>query len=299
MNNQLINLAEAIQKQIKQSQIAPLSVIEKDILLQDIRDLYRLITDENTAMFSLHTLPKEQAAAGISPDNNSKKAAAPPEEDNAINTQLNDVAIDDLVEDIQKELQETKQEKELPATEEKKEELISQTAEITVETIASSIITQESKVVTTEESHHLEEKTTITEEVINFNATEEKEAVTYEQNTFASQNNPSLNDSFGKAEESASINQKTPTASTQELHNFIAHQTSFSALLDFNSRVLFTRELFKGDTDSCNTFIAQLERCHSLDEAKTLVNSNALAKGWKGDNEGVKSLIKLVRQFYS
>ncbi|MCS6819406.1 MAG: hypothetical protein NZ522_05590, partial [Chitinophagales bacterium] len=106
----------------------------------------------------------------------------------------------------------------------------------------------------------------------------------------------SLNEIFAKPQ--ISINDKL-TPPEKELHQVISGKVLFSERLDFNSRIRFMNELFGGNTEQCNAFIEQINRCRSLEEAKSVVNSTALTKGWKAENETVQILVHLVRSVFS
>ena len=290
MNNQLIILAKAIQIRILQLQESNFEAIDKDILLEDIRNLYRLAQqiELQTASVTVEPLPIPTAAVSnpvvtetIIPNTTTaeKEKEAEKEqfnfaigmqEDTSPSAELNEVPLEELVASIQNELREAQQKRE--AAQKEKEALEALVNEVRQENAFNFNLNMQDNDAATAQRH---------EETLGIGG-----------NTA-----PSLNEAFAKEE--ISLNETISSSPVKELHNLISSKTSFSSLLDFNNRILFTRELFNGNSELCNAFMAQLERCTSLEEAKSLVNTNALSKGWRGDNEAVKVLVGLVRQFFA
>lgn len=283
MNNQLLNLATAIQSKIQQLKADSFSEIDKDILLEDLRNLYRLAQKiEILPKADVEKSPIKTNAAIENTDTptqisntfiESKPAEAEKkkfnfnvemQEDTSPSSELNEVPLEDLIASIRQELHAEKEQ------------------------------------VKTEKNIQLEEPNPIDDFQLKHTAKEEKSPLTNIKDQPAGivgNMAPSLNEVFVREE--LSLNERASSSPVKELHNFISSKTSISSMLDFNSRILLTKELFNGSTETCNTFIAQLERCGSLDEAKSLVNTNALSKGWKAENEAVKILVNLVRKVFS
>lgn len=285
MNNQLLNLATAIQSKIQQLKADSFSEIDKDVLLEDLRNLYRLAQ-------KIEISPKEDVEKAPNKTNatienteiptqftstfmESKPAEAEKEkfnfnvemkEDTSPSTELNEVPLEDLIASIRQELHAEKQQEEVEK----------------------------------EKNLQLDEPNTTDNLHLTQTTNEQKSPLVHTKDQPAGIGGnmaPSLNEVFVREE--ISLNERASSSPVKELHNFISSKTSISSMLDFNSRILLSKELFSGNTESCNTFIAQLERCGSLDEAKSLVNTNALSKGWKAENEAVKMLVHVVRKVFA
>lgn len=286
MNNRIIFLAETIQNKIKQLQSTAFTAIDKDILLEDVREFYRLLqqVEVKSSVSTLQSnveiesnivkqqtistkdvLEDEQAITTSESNMNKTECELHEKEENSL---------EKLVASLQKELEEVKR-NEREIIEAKVSEVHEQTVTLQVEHVIE------------EEKSNLD----IKEDKPDFLSTSVEESQTFITGS-------SLNDSFS-VNQATSLNQKSVSEPVKELHNLISSTSVFSSVVDFNNRILFTQELFNGDSQMCSTFLEQIESCKTLEEAKTIVNTHALTKGWKGDNDAVKSLVKLVRQFYS
>lgn len=286
MNNRIIFLIEAIQGKIQTLQSSTFSTIDKDILLEDVRELYRLLQEVEVKKVASSSsddiktktdfFPQKVIAGNEILDEKNKVAAAEAAVNEAEIVQHNakENSLEELVASLQKELEEAKNNE--------RETIKAKTSEVQEQVVMPQV-------------EELAEEKVNTEEIKNSNSyflnstVEDAESVVV---------GSSLNDSFS-SNHTTSLNQKVVVEPVKELHNLISSTSSFSSIIDFNNRILFTQELFNGDSQTCSAFISQLENCGSLEEAKTIVNTHALTKGWKGDNEAVKTLVKLVRQFYS
>lgn len=281
MNNQLLNLATAIQNKIHQLHVDNFSEIDKDILLEDLRTLYKLAQQievvqkkqaVNAGFNDKAAIENEESLTHIANTHiESKKQEVEKtkvsfnveaKEDTSPSSELNEVPLEDLIASIRQELNAEKQQSNV-----EKEKNLTYGVELNLPN--TQLIENNQQAI-----HSKDQNIGIGGNVA-----------------------PSLNEVFTREE--PTLNERSSSSPVKELHNLIASKTSVSTLLDFNSRILLTKELFNGNSEYCNNFIAQLERCKTLDEAKTLVNTNALSKGWKAENEAVKLLVNLVRKVFA
>ncbi|MBX2908112.1 MAG: hypothetical protein KF706_00660 [Chitinophagales bacterium] len=286
MNNRIIFLIEAIKTKIQALQSSTFSTIDKDILLEDVRELYRLLQEvepDKTTSLSNNAEEREDFVQQktvatnetlVEKEGVAATVATAVNEAEIVQQEAKENSLEELVASLQKELEEAKKNEQ--------------------ETIKANVGEVQEQVEIPQMETLAEEKTN-TEKIENSNS---YFLNTAEEDTKNVVVGSSLNDSFS-SNHATSLNQKAVVEPVKELHNLISSTSSFSSIIDFNNRILFTQELFNGDSQICSAFISQLENCGSLEEAKTAVNTHALTKGWKGDNEAVKTLVKLVRQFYS
>jgi hypothetical protein len=288
MNQQLIALAASIQQQIEQLTSNPFSELDKDILLEDLRQLYRMIREvepniqhtEKKSSFEQISPQAQLSPIHSSKENRSDETHENQEDKKSIEFSIgieqdtspsveNSVPIEKIISDILRE-----QHSPTPPT-----NVVSQTPssdQSSVKEMARNALEIEDSLLNNKE-----------------NLRESKE----DPIRMGVNPAPSLNEVFSKQE--ISINERAVSAPVKELHQLIAEKSSVSSLLDFNSRILLTRELFNGNSESCHIFLKELEKCKNLDAAKSLVNTTALRKGWKSDNEAVKILVSLVRKVYT
>lgn len=257
MINESAQLAKAIALKLAEAQFLALSAIEKDILLEDIRQLYRHVSALNTnAAVSNNTVTGTTTPAAV----------------------VTETIVEPVVE---------KEVAPPPVVKTPVEELIEIPTPVVdvmpVQTTEAAVLKEELKVeyhapvveqAVAAEDEHFSIPTAVTEAPA-------MEAV-------------SLNEVFKREENS--INNMV-AGGARELHRVVS-TTTFSGLLDLNKRILFTRELFNENTDAFNAFVQQLERCGSLTDAKSVVNTTALSKQWKLEHEAVRELVALVRQYF-
>ena len=72
--------------------------------------------------------------------------------------------------------------------------------------------------------------------------------------------------------------------------------TNLKKAIGINDRFRFKRDLFLGDEDKMMETIADLDKCGSLEEAKSYVKDNFV---WKDDNETVIYLFDILRKRFS
>ncbi len=266
MNNQTIQLAKSIAIRISTTAVESLSEIDKDILLEDIRILYKTVKahDATSDEVSVSAASVQNVMARVQSENSNLLA-----EENA---------------ERKVEVQQPEPEAE-PVTPEAPQVPLAEVVLREPETKVPDVAEPEKEELIVPSITVAEEKAP---------EPERKFAASVGIGGEVEPSTASINEAFRK--DDASINTMA-TNVVRELHAVVA-SSSFSGLLDLNKRILFTKELFNENSESFNAFVQQMERCKSLEEAKSAVNTTALTKGWKTENDAVRLLVGLVRQHF-
>jgi len=275
VNINTTKLAFSIATRLSQSEDKPLSAIDKDILLEDLRNLYKEILTADTstpvanevvATIPVETVqPKQEVVQVFSIG----KVDIPPVIETEAEETVEQIAEPQIV--VEKEVAQPIDE--ISLAEEKAPAFIEEKKEpVSLQRLNHDVLISEEK--------EPEQKNTFSASV----------GIGGESEPYSG----SINEVFKREENS--INSQAANA-VRELHSVVA-SSSFSGMLDLNKRILFTRELFNDNSDSFNSFVQQLEKSKGLEEAKSLVNTTALAKQWKLENDAVRLLVSLVRQHF-
>jgi hypothetical protein len=275
VNINTTKLAFSIATRLSQSEDKQLSSLEKDILLEDLRNLYKEILNSDASASVVKEVPVEKKAEPIQPKQEvvqvfSIGEVTPPSSVEVQKVEAEKFSTEPIV-SIEKE--ETKPIAEISLAEETNPTFVEEEKEIeSLQQLNHDVLISEEK-----EPEH---KNTFTASV----------GIGGEPESFSG----SINEVFKREENS--INSQATNA-VRELHSVVA-SSSFSGMLDLNKRILFTKELFNDNSESFNLFVQQLEKSKGLDDAKSLVNTTALSKQWKLENDAVRLLVSLVRQHF-
>jgi hypothetical protein len=275
VNINITKMAFSIATKLSQSEDRPLAAIEKDILLEEIRSLYKAILES-------------------------------PESDKV----ARETVVQKIVESYQPQ-QYTEPEPNYKAVE--GVSVVHANVEAVVEKVFEPQVLVEDEVtlpnseisVTEEKENSVvdEKREPDTLQQLNHEVLLSEDQTTPPQNTFTASvgiggesvvSSGSINEVFKREENT--INSQASNV-VRELHSVVA-SSSFSGMLDLNKRILFTKELFANNSEAFTAFVQQLEKSKGLEEAKSLVNTTALAKQWKLENDAVRQLVSLVRQHF-
>ena len=275
MNINITKLAFSIATRLSQSEDKQLPAIDKDILLEDLRNLYKAILNADNSTQVTKELAVEKTVEVVQPKEEVVQVFS-----------IGQVDVPTVIETEEKFVGQQTIEPQIAV----EKEVVQPIAEISLAEEIPPIIIEEKRA--SESLQRLNHDVLISEE----KEPEAKNTFTAsvgiggEPGTFSG----SINEVFKRQENS--INSQATNA-VRELHSVVA-SSSFSGMLDLNKRILFTRELFNDNSDSFNLFVQQLEKSKGLEEAKSLVNTTALSKQWKLENDAVRLLVSLVRQHF-
>jgi hypothetical protein len=130
--------------------------------------------------------------------------------------------------------------------------------------------------------------------------TEQKQQTIEVDNTSASKPNTikgTINDTF---ESKNSLNDVFKTNAQKSL----ADKLKFSPIkdlkskIDINSKFIFIRELFKGDSDAYQNIINTLNNFESGDDARAMLTKLSETYNWDVENENVIAFVELVERRY-
>jgi hypothetical protein len=144
-----------------------------------------------------------------------------------------------------------------------------------------------------------EEKNEIQTTIILEQKNEIKEQANATTDLFTSTETITISEKFrdNKSSINEKIGQKKPDKSiADKLKN--SHINDIKSSIGINEKFQFINELFEGNMNEYNTFIAKLNNLNNLEEANSFINEQKSIKKWKDNLDSLNKLTELLENRY-